>query len=337
MTLYDAIIAVLTKVGEPLHYGEITERILAQGLWSTSGQTPTASVIAVLSMEIKLHGVAAAFVRTAPGTYTLRTGATGAGSKPVASVVKDKAEKLAAEQLSFNDAAALILEQYSNGKPMNYRTITEKALALGLIQTKGLTPSATMSAQLTTEIAKATKRGELPRFVAHGHGLYGLTNWQPKGIACEIEAHNETIRQQMRETLTTMKPGEFEELVSVLMIALDFEDVVTTKISGDGGIDVRGVLIACGGLIRTQYAVQVKRWKANVQSPEINSLRGCLAADEHGLFVTLSDYSPGARAEAVAIGKKPITLITGKQLLGLLIEHNFGVRSTEFRVLEIGE
>ena len=88
---------------------------------------------------------------------------------------------------------------------------------------------------------------------------------------------------------------------------------------------------------RIIYAVQVKRWKASIQSPDIQNLRGSLAADEHGLFVTLSDYSPGARAEAVAIGKQPITLITGKQLLGLLIEHNFGVRSTEFRVLEIGE
>ena len=334
MTLYDAIIAVLTKAGEPLHYGEITERILAQGLWSTSGQTPTASVIAVLSMEIKLHGEVAAFVRTAPGTYTLRTGAV---TTPIVSVVKDKAEKLAAEQLSFNDAAALILEQYSNGQPMNYRAITDKALALGLIQTKGLTPSATMSAQLTTEIAKATSRAELPRFVAHGHGMYGLSNWQPTGIASEIEAHNETIRQQMREALTDMKPDAFEILIGKLMSKLDFDDVVVTKKSGDGGVDARSVLIACGGIIRTQYAVQVKRWKANVQSPDIQSLRGCLAADEHGLFVTLSDYSPGARAEAAAIGKKPITLINGKQLLGLLIEHNFGVRSTEFRVLEIGE
>jgi len=334
MTLYDAIIAVLTKAGKPLHYGEITERILAQGLWSAAGQTPTASVISVLTTEIKLHGEAAAFVRTAPGMYTLRTGAV---TTPVVSVVKDKDEKLAAEQLSFNDAAALILEQYSNGQPMNYRAITDKALALGLIMTKGLTPSATMSAQLTTEIAKATSRGELPRFVAHGHGLYGLSNWQPQGIACEIEAHNETIRQQMRETLTDMNPTAFETLIGELMEKLDFEDVVVTKKSGDGGVDARGVLIACGGIIRTQYAVQVKRWKANVQSPEINSLRGSLAADEHGLFVTLSDFSPGARAEAVAIGKKPITLINGKQLLGLLIEHNFGVRSTEFRVLEIGE
>ena len=298
------------------------------------GQTPTASVSSVLTTEIKLHGEAAAFVRTAPGTYTLRTGAV---TTPVVSVVKDKDEKLAAEQLSFNDAAALILEQYSNGQPMNYRAITEKALALGLIQTKGLTPSATMSAQLTTEIAKTTSRGELPRFVAHGHGLYGLTNWQPQGIAWEIEAHNEKVRQQMRETLTAMKPDAFEILIGKLMSKLDFDDVVVTKKSGDNGVDARGVLVACGGIIRTQYAVQVKRWQANIHSPEINNLRGCLAADEHGLFVTLSDYSPGARAEATAIGKKPITLITGKQLLGLLIEHNFGVRSTEFRVLEIGE
>ena len=38
MTLYDAIIAVLTKADKPLHYGEITERILAQKLWSAAGR-----------------------------------------------------------------------------------------------------------------------------------------------------------------------------------------------------------------------------------------------------------------------------------------------------------
>ena len=117
----------------------------------------------------------------------------------------------------------------------------------------------------------------------------------------------------------------------------DCRNVVVTKQSGDGGIDVRAVLVECSGMIRTRYAVQVKKWKANVQAPDIQGLRGSLAAEEHGLFVTTSEYSPGAAVEACAPGKHPIILITGHQLLGLLIEHNFGVSSTPVRLLELGD
>jgi restriction system protein len=36
-----------------------------------------------------------------------------------------------------------------------------------------------------------------------------------------------------------MKPGEFEELISQLLAEMGFEMVEVTKLSGDGGIDVR--------------------------------------------------------------------------------------------------
>jgi restriction system protein len=53
-----------------------------------------------------------------------------------------------------------------------------------------------------------------------------------------------------------------------------------------------------GDVIRTRMAVQVKRWKANVQSPTFQQVRGSLGAHEQGLIITTSDFSKGARAEA---------------------------------------
>jgi restriction system protein len=60
-----------------------------------------------------------------------------------------------------------------------------------------------------------------------------------------------------------MDPAAFEELVGELLAKIGFEDVTVTRASGDGGIDVRGTLVA-GDVIQTKMAVQVKRWKSNV-------------------------------------------------------------------------
>lgn len=45
-------------------------------------------------------------------------------------------------------------------------------------------------------------------------------------------------------------------------------------------------------------AVQVKRWKSNIQSTVVQNVRGSLGASERGLIVTTSDFSKGAREEA---------------------------------------
>lgn len=49
---------------------------------------------------------------------------------------------------------------------MHYRAITEKALELGLLDTEGRTPEATMYAQILTEINYYRKRSEQSRYPA---------------------------------------------------------------------------------------------------------------------------------------------------------------------------
>jgi hypothetical protein len=67
-----AIITVLTESAEPLHYHEITERIMTRGLKTTSGATPDATVNAQISASIKHDGTESPFLRVAKGTFTLR-------------------------------------------------------------------------------------------------------------------------------------------------------------------------------------------------------------------------------------------------------------------------
>ena len=76
-----AIITVLTESKEPLHYHEITERIMTRGLKTTSGATPDATVNAQISSSIKHDGPACPFLRVAKGTFTLRP--SGAAARQV--------------------------------------------------------------------------------------------------------------------------------------------------------------------------------------------------------------------------------------------------------------
>jgi restriction system protein len=55
-----------------------------------------------------------------------------------------------------------------------------------------------------------------------------------------------------------MEPVDFEDVVSRLLTAMGFEMVEVTRYSGDGGIDVRGVLVI-GDVVRMKMAVQAKR------------------------------------------------------------------------------
>ena len=70
-----------------------------------------------------------------------------------------------------------------------------------------------------------------------------------------------------------------------------------------------------GDVIRTRLAVQVKRWKSNVQAPVIQQVRGSLGTHEQGLIITTSDFSKGAREEATRANATPVGLMDGEQLV----------------------
>jgi len=193
-----------------------------------------------------------------------------------------------------------------------------------------------MYAQVITEIKRQQKRGERPRFVQHGRGYIGLSQWMGRGLAFQIEQHNHQIRKVLRERLLAMKPGEFEELISQLLAEMGFEMVEVTKLSGDGGIDVRGTLLI-SDVVRIKMAVQAKRWKGNIQSPTVQQVRGSLGAHEQGLIITTSDFSTGAIKEANQPDKTPVGLMNGEQLVTLLMEYNIGVRRMSHDLFELEE
>ena len=205
MSVLDAVETVLTEAGVALHYEEVTSRILKRGLWMTEGKTPSATINARLSMDIKTHGLTSRFQRVGKGIYSLRAQVTPASASTPApaaphSNTPEKPPTPPLKTLSFTDAAERVLEHTSKKSPLHYRDITKAALEQRLISTAGLTPEATLYAQVLTEIKRQQQRGETPRFVKHGKGMVGLSRWMPSGLDIQIEQHYSGPRCQDTHT-----------------------------------------------------------------------------------------------------------------------------------------
>lgn len=336
--LLDSVQLLLREAGCPMSSRELTAQLMRRGMWSSRGKTPDATVGARIYTDMKRHGVRSRFLKMGKGLFALNpltahvSGETPPGDE--ASRMKAAAET---ESYSFTDCAEKVLLGFSGGMPMHYREITRKALEMGLLKTKGLTPEASMYAQILTEIQRKESQGKIPRFEKLGHGMVGLSVWKSTGLERHIDSYNKRQRKLLMERVMQLPPKDFERLVTLLLSCMGLNEVTRTAYSGDGGVDVRGVMTV-HGVIGLKLAVQAKRWKANVQSPEIQRLRGSLGTDERGLVVTTSGFSKGARDEAARLtSHAPIDLMDGEQFISLLIEHNLGVRKNRYQLLELAE
>jgi restriction system protein len=334
MSALSAAERVLRETGSPVNYREIARVALDRGYWKSSGKTPWATVGAQLYEDIRKRGSASRFIQTGPETFALKPKPAPATD---AAPQRARGHQKSAKKLSFTQAAEKILSNQGRKEPMHYREVTRKAMELGLLDTEGQTPEATMYAQILTEIRRYRARGKQPRFVQHGGGFVSLSAWMGKGLAFDIEQHNRKIRAELLKRLIAMGATEFEHFISELLAKIGFDELIVTPPSKDGGIDVRGVLVV-GEVIRTKMAVQVKKWgKRNVQTPQVQQVRGSLGAHEQGLIITTSDFSKGAREEATRADAVPVALMNGEQLVALMVQHEVMVARHSHDILDLME
>jgi len=67
----DAAAQVLEEAGEPLTCSQMMERILDQGLWTTTGRTPAATLYSAIAREIQRKGNESRFVLADRGKFKL--------------------------------------------------------------------------------------------------------------------------------------------------------------------------------------------------------------------------------------------------------------------------
>jgi restriction system protein len=175
MTITDAAFQVLTEAGQPMHYREIARQIQDRGLWSATGMTPENSVKAALYTDVNRDVEASRFRFAGAGMFALQHEEEApAVAVPQWPAARFDPPTLGSMPLSFPNAAERVLQQFGEGKPMHYESITCKALALGLIAPKGRTPEATMRGSIQQEVEACERAGRPVRFVRHGKGMVSL-------------------------------------------------------------------------------------------------------------------------------------------------------------------
>ena len=327
LNLLDSVCSILREAPEPLHYREITKRILARKMWSTRSKTPEATVNAQLSVDIKQHGDSSRFRRVDRGVYALTQPAV-----PPQEVAPPSAP------LSFLDAAEQVLREA--GDSLHYEEITKRALAAGLIRTGSKTPAATLTASVGMDIRRRSERGEGQRFSRPSRGKIGLAAEHSRSVTTRIDKQNREVEARLLNRIREGSPKDFEHLVAGLLGETGFPDVEVTRHSADGGIDVRGTLVV-GDVVRVRMAVQAKRWESNVGAQTVREMRGSLGVHEQGLIITTSDFSSGARREAERPDASPVALMNGEQFASLLAEtriaEEMGVERKPLVLLALGE
>ncbi|UII81512.1 restriction endonuclease [Flagellimonas sp. CMM7] len=109
----------------------------------------------------------------------------------------------------------------------------------------------------------------------------------------------------------SINPRLFEEVVGSVFKGVGY-NVHVTGYSNDGGIDV-----VLGSSSQKMIGVQVKRYKNKIKVEQIRAFAGALLLNGYnkGVFVTTSDYQPGAISAAESFKKKtlPIHLLNSQQ------------------------
>src|SRR5262249_36855800 len=122
------------------------------------------------------------------------------------------------------------------------------------------------------------------------------------------------------QRIIALRPYDFEKLTGALFMNLGFE-VIVTKQSSDGGVDVEAVNKEL--IFRGKYLIQCKRYSPGnrVSRPEIQSFFGRIASEpgSKGIFVTSSTFTKGATEFAQTTG---INLIDGEELQRLVLKFN---------------
>ena len=134
MNAFDAAYRILSQSGGPLHYRELTDRMIASGLWTEhrGGQTPEATVNATLSRDIQNNGAASRFRRDAPGMFAINEHVARPALLP---------PNLDAEIEKHNsEMRASLLRRVLEGSPADFENLVDTLLKKMGFDGVGVTP-----------------------------------------------------------------------------------------------------------------------------------------------------------------------------------------------------
>jgi len=126
----------------------------------------------------------------------------------------------------------------------------------------------------------------------------------------------------LKRLLERLIDKDFELLVTDLLRCLGFQETEHTGGTGDGGVDVKGVL-TIPNIASIRLFVQAKRLdiSARVPAKDVLKLRQSIPKDAQGAFFTTATFEKTCRAAAEDREFPRIGLVDGVALIDLLQEH----------------
>jgi restriction system protein len=141
-----------------------------------------------------------------------------------------------------------------------------------------------------------------------------------------IEAHEVASRLEAGFNLATLPWEDFEHLVRQLFeeeFRKGDAEVHVTRASSDGGVDA--VILDPDPLHGGKIVIQAKRYTNTVGLSAVRDLYGTVINEgaNRGILVSTADYGPDAYE---FVKGKPLTLLSGANLLQLLADHGHKAR-----------
>ncbi len=224
-------------------------------------------------------------------------------------------------------------------------TYLRQAGLIKLVQraTNLITPTGSTFLKTAPEVITPTVLMQFPEFAAFANKPAKKDSDEASGlkpiiavetpvdaIATAFEQIQQELADDLLESIKSMPPQFFETLIVQLMLRLGYggsDDGAgeTLGKSGDGGVD--GV-IRQDKLGLDNIYLQAKCWKDGiVGSKDIQAFVGALSGQgaNKGVFITTSTFSRNASEYAAKMHGFKISLVNGKELARLMIDHDLGV------------
>ena len=145
-----------------------------------------------------------------------------------------------------------------------------------------------------------------------------------------IELSESECKENLNKFYSYFENGyKFEDFLKAYLAKIGLEEIVVTRRSGDGGIDLTAVRKGVGGLsnsIDQPYFIQAKRYAPGrcVSPGLIRALRGSFTCGT-GMFITTGKVSGQAQEEARNLDpSKPVIVIEGEELVRSCIDNGIG-------------
>jgi len=134
-----------------------------------------------------------------------------------------------------------------------------------------------------------------------------------------------SYKEKILNLLKELPPEGFERICQRLLRESDFQQVVVTGKSGDGGIDGHGIL-KINPLVSFKVIFQCKRYIGSISSSQIRDFRGAMTGRaDKGIFITTGRFTVEAKKEAFRDGAPPIELVDGESLVQMFEKLELGL------------